>query len=249
MHPPADEAVGVLDRITAIFEAFDDEDSGLGVSELALRAGLPKSTVSRLVADLVRQRYLERDGRSIRLGLRLFELGQLAEGPHELRSAAMPVLAELRHATGATVHLAILEGHEMTYVAVMRGRDPLPGSSRAGGRVPLSSPLGRALLSHLSAADADAILAGTGSNGPGAPDALRARLADVRRAGMDVEIGRSSPAVTTVAAPVLWPAPDAAAAVAVCGPSAGLDVERTAAALRTATLAIQRRLAPELEVP
>ena len=60
-------ASGVLDRVTAIFEAFDDDDSGLGVSELALRSGLPKSTVSRLVADLVRQRYLERDGTYVNL--------------------------------------------------------------------------------------------------------------------------------------------------------------------------------------
>ena len=66
----------------------------LGISELALRAALPKSTVSRLVATLVRQRYLERDGKRIRLGLRLFELGQLAEQPREVRIAALPVMAD-----------------------------------------------------------------------------------------------------------------------------------------------------------
>ena len=81
------DAVGVLDRMTAIFEAFDEDDHGLRVSELAARAGLPKSTVSRLVSTLVRERYLERAGRVIHLGLRLFELGQLAEEPRELRRA------------------------------------------------------------------------------------------------------------------------------------------------------------------
>lgn len=156
MSGAVDETVGVLDRVTAIFEAFDDDDSGLGVSELALRSGLPKSTVSRLVADLVRQRYLERDGRLVRLGLRLFELGQLADGPHRLRAAALPVLAELRHATGATLHLAILESREMTYVAVLRGRDSLRDSARVGGRVPpTSAALGRAVLAHVPAAEAE----------------------------------------------------------------------------------------------
>ena len=58
----ANDALGVLDRMTSILEAFDDDDGGLGISELALRADLPKSTVSRLVATLVRQRSLERDG-------------------------------------------------------------------------------------------------------------------------------------------------------------------------------------------
>ena len=88
MSAIAGDAVGVLDRMTCILEAFDGDDRGMGISELALRAGLPKSTVSRLVATLVRQRYLERDGKLIHLGLRLFELGQLAEQPRELRIRA-----------------------------------------------------------------------------------------------------------------------------------------------------------------
>jgi DNA-binding IclR family transcriptional regulator len=215
MSGSVDEAVGVLDRVTAIFEAFDDDDSGLGVSELALRSGLPKSTVSRLVADLVRQRYLERDGRLVRLGLRLFELGQLAEGPHQLRAAALPVLAELRHATGATLHLAMLEGREMTYVAVLRGRDPLRDSARVGGRVPPTSPaLARAVLAHAPASE------------------------------VEVEVGIEEGGISTVAAPVFAPAGDVVvAAVAACGPTVGFDVARTSAALPAAALAIQRRLA------
>ena len=107
--------------MTAIFEAFDEDDLGLRISELAARADLPKSTVSRLVSTLVRQRYLERDGQVIHLGLRLFELGQLAEEPRELRAAALPVIADLRNATGETVSLAIPDGHEMVCIAIMRG--------------------------------------------------------------------------------------------------------------------------------
>ena len=122
----ANDALGVLDRMTSILEAFDQDDMGLGISELALRAGLPKSTVSRLVATLVRQRYLERDGKRIHLGLRLFELGQLAEQPRELRAAALPVMADLRNTTGENVHLAIRDRREMVCIAVMRGRSAAP---------------------------------------------------------------------------------------------------------------------------
>ena len=56
------DSVSVLDRVTAVFDAFGDDDHGLGVSELARRANLPKSTVSRIAADLVAQRFLDRDG-------------------------------------------------------------------------------------------------------------------------------------------------------------------------------------------
>ena len=80
---PESDAVGVLDRMTAILEAFDEDDHGLRISELAARADLPKSTVSRLVSTLVRERYLERDGKVIHLGLRLFEL-ELGMGAKEV---------------------------------------------------------------------------------------------------------------------------------------------------------------------
>ena len=47
MAPDASaDPLGVLDRMTAILDAFDEDDRGLGLSELATRAGLPKSTVS-----------------------------------------------------------------------------------------------------------------------------------------------------------------------------------------------------------
>ena len=64
---PVDDSVGVLARITAIFEVLGDNDDGIGVSELAARAGLPKSTVSRLVSALVRRHYLERAGTTVRV--------------------------------------------------------------------------------------------------------------------------------------------------------------------------------------
>ncbi len=121
----------------------------MGISELALRAGLPKSTVSRLVATLVRQRYLERDGKRIHLGLRLFELGQLAEQPRELRVAALPVMADLRNKTGENVHLAIRDRREMVCIAVMRGRSAAPPTVRIGGRLPIhATALGKAVLAY-----------------------------------------------------------------------------------------------------
>ena len=100
MPAAAADSFGVLDRMTAIFEAFDQDDRGLRISELAARAALPKSTVSRLVSTLVRQGYLERDGPVIHLGLRLFELGQLAEKYRELRAIALPAIADLRNGYG-----------------------------------------------------------------------------------------------------------------------------------------------------
>lgn len=158
------DSFGVLDRITAIFEAFDEDDRGLRISELAARADLPKSTVSRLVSALVRQHYLERDGMIIHLGLRLFELGQLAEEPRELRAIAFPVLADLRNVTGKTAYLAIRDADEMVCVAIMRGSVSTPLICRIGGRVPAhTTALGKATAEGRVAVDVEEFISGVTS--------------------------------------------------------------------------------------
>ena len=127
------ESVSVLDRVTAVFEAFGEHDEGLGVSELARRANLPKSTVSRIAADLVGQQFLDRDGDKLYLGVRLFELGQTVEQPRRLRQLALPVMTDLRNATGQTIHLAVLEGIDVVFIAIVRG-GPMPTDAGAGRR-------------------------------------------------------------------------------------------------------------------
>ena len=249
MAADADDSLGVLDRVTSILEAFDDDDRGLGISELALRAGLPKSTVSRLVATLVRQRYLERDGKRISLGLRLFELGQLAEQPRELRVAAHPVMADLRNKTGASVHLAIRDGDEMVCIAAMRGRGPAPLTARIGGRLPLhATALGKAVLAHSGTADVDAVL--SSALVPWTPHTivdpgrLRTQLAAIRRGDLAVEAGEFFAGVCCVATPVFSPSGRLVAAISVSAPAEGLDADAVAPAVRVAASSLAHRLPP-----
>src|SRR5215207_9169907 len=140
-------SVTVLDRVTAVFDAFGEHDDGLGVSELARRANLPKSTVSRIAADLVDQRLLDREGDKLYLGVRLFELGQTVVRPRMLRQVALPVMADLRHATGLTVHLGVLEGSDVVVIAIVRAGSGATPMARVAGRLPAhATALGKALL-------------------------------------------------------------------------------------------------------
>lgn len=245
----ANDVQGVLDRMTSILEAFDQEDRGLGISELAQRAGLPKSTVSRLVATLVRQRYLERDGKRIHLGLRLFELGQLAEQPRELRVAALPVMADLRNKTGENVHLAIRDRHEMVCIAVMRGRSAALPIVRIGGRLPIhATALGKAVLAHSPRSDVEEVVA----SGLEAstfetirdPAVLRRQLDDIRRGELAAEVREFAADVSCVASAVFAPSGRLVGAVSVSGCADGFDADRFAPAIRAAALTLTRRLAP-----
>lgn len=71
----------------------------------------------RLLATLTDERLLERGpAGTYRLGLAVHELGA-SVAPHVgLHEAAMPAMAGLRHATGETVQLAVLDGMHSVYV-------------------------------------------------------------------------------------------------------------------------------------
>ena len=90
-HGPAlARSASVLDRIIAILDAVRESRGSISITELAARTALPKSTVSRLVAAMIQQRYLERTEDGVTLGLRLFELGAHASVPRRLIAAAAP---------------------------------------------------------------------------------------------------------------------------------------------------------------
>ena len=86
-----------------------------------MRTGLPKSTVSRLAAELTGQRYLERRDDGVTLGLRLFELGARASLPRRLIAAAAPVIRNLREVTGERVGLWVQQGTDMVSIAAVAG--------------------------------------------------------------------------------------------------------------------------------
>lgn len=229
-----DGTIGVLDRITAVFEAFeaiDDDVRGLSISELAARTGLPKSTVSRLVAGLVRQHYLERDGPSVHLGLRLFELAQFAEAPQELRKAALPVMSELRNATGGTVHLAILDGNAMIVVAVARAGPVGSEASRIGRRIGLhDTALGRAVIAHLDTRS------GAGAVGLDAHD-----QAEILRSGVSITSGEWAVGLVSVASPFRSRAASVDAAISVTAPADDVDVGSLAPIVLAAARSLDRR--------
>ncbi|WP_344989837.1 IclR family transcriptional regulator, partial [Tsukamurella soli] len=136
----------VVRRVSALLAAFRPDEVAVGVNELARRTGIPKASVSRLVAELVEEGLLERSGGRVGLGLRLFELGERASRRRSMREVALPFLADLRAATGQTVHLAVLDGAEVVYVEILRGRDGPWLPSGVGGRLPAhATGVGKAL--------------------------------------------------------------------------------------------------------
>ncbi|MGN7201348.1 IclR family transcriptional regulator [Arthrobacter sp. SAFR-044] len=237
----------VLERAGLILGAFRMEDQQLGISELARRTGLPKSTVSRLCGELLRLQFLERHGPGFRLGLALFELGQMVVTPKELRRRAMGVMVDLRNATGQTVHLAVLDPPDVVYIEILRGRGTPALPSRVGGRVPAhATAVGKAMLAFSPTPVLDRVLASglqqLSRSTISDEQVLRAQLIEISAKGLAFEENESAPGSACVASPVLDSGGALVAALSASGLAGLLDTERVAPAVRTAALALGRQL-------
>ncbi len=137
---PAGELSSVLGKARMILDAFDTDHSDLSLTELTRRSGVAKATVHRLAGELVEWGLLERAGTKYRLGLRLFELGQLVPRQRILRDAALPYMEDLLLATQETVHFAVRDGIDVLYIEKIIGHRGLNQQSRVAGRLPPPFP-------------------------------------------------------------------------------------------------------------
>lgn len=238
---------GMIGRVAAVFSAFDAETPVLTVSEIARRAALPKATTSRIVKDLVENLLLEREGNGVRIGIRMFEFGELAHRSRELRRLTMSTMLDLRRATGLTVQLSTLEGADQVYVEILRGMTDLRIRSRIGGRVrAYATAGGKAILAYSSPEAVDEALGGVLQQlGPRTitdEKRLRAQLAVIRTEGVAYEREESNVGIACVAAAIRRPDGAPVAALSVTAPADIGDMRSFGPAVHMAVLGLNRRI-------
>jgi IclR family transcriptional regulator, acetate operon repressor len=234
-------SASVLDRIIAILDAVRESRGSISITELAARTALPKSTVSRLVAAMIQQRYLERTEDGVTLGLRLFELGARASVPRRLIAAAAPVIKNLWDLTGERVGLWVHQGTDMVSIAAVPGRLPML-STRAGMRSPaLTTASGKAYLAFC--ADQSVVDRVSAPLNDEAADHFRDELSQVRASVVATDREVAYPGILAVASPVLSADRVVLAAISIAGPSGAMDPESVAPLVRAAGVTLSRRLA------
>lgn len=247
----------VIGKVVLILRAFSVEDHAVSLAELVRRTGLHKATVHRLTGELVETRLLDRTAGGYRLAGGLFELGMRASLERSLIEIAMPFLQDLYERTHETVHLGVLDGREVVYVAKIGGHRQASAPSRTGGRMPLHcTGIGKALLAHAGPAlRRDILGAPLARRTPRtivAPGLLNRQLDTIVEQGLAFEYEESTVGIACVAAPVLdvttnYPV----AAISVTGPvtrfrpDAQNDAVRAAAAGIASTLDRRRALRGE----
>jgi len=222
-----------------LLDAFHAEDHRVSLATLVERTGLPKSTVHRMLGDLVALRLVEKGADGYHLGGRLFELGLRASVERQLMEVAIPFLEDLYERTHETAHLGVRDGTEVVYVAKLGGHRQASSPSRIGGRMPLyCTAVGKVLLAYADPGLLDDVVAeGLVRRTPRtivAPGLLRRQTETIRRTGVGYEHEESQLGLCCVSAPVLDADDRAIAAVSVTGPVTRFRPESAAPLVRAA---------------
>jgi len=217
----------MVDRVVLILSVFERSSEALTAGQVSVRSGIPRSSVQRILQQLVSARWLKRHDDGYALGLRMFEIGSLVSHRSRITAVARPIIHELRQQTGHVVHLAVLDQQDVVYLDKVASAfadrafaDTLP--SRVGGRFPAHcTALGKALLAYSPPATVNEYLAlGLRRRtlaSLATPAALEAAIAGIRSAGYSTERDEAVPGVACVAAPIRT-FDEVVAAVSVCGP-------------------------------
>ncbi|SEP60855.1 IclR family transcriptional regulator [Streptomyces radiopugnans] len=206
--------VPAVTRALDILELFLDGDGILSAPEITRKLGLPRTTVHELVTTLAARSYLvpvpEQPGR-YRLGVRTYQLGSRYAEQLDLAAEGQQVARSVAETCDETVHVAILEGADVIYIAKVDSTHAVRMVSAAGRRLPAHcTSVGKMLLASLPPDELDARLPGPGDeplramteNSVTSPEKLREVLAEIRGRGVAVERRESNPDVSCVAAPV-----------------------------------------------
>jgi len=209
-----------------LLKVFSDDESEIGISALAQRMGLAKSTVHRLASTLLGADMLEQNPETgrYRLGLALLELGALVRRKMDVSNEARPYLRMLRETTGETVHLAILDHASVFYVTKLESKQAIRMSSEVGARAPVHcTGDGKALLAFQSEEFVENVIGGglPGRTAHTITDAkvLRRDLAVIRARGYAIDNEESESGLRSVAAPIRSESGAVVASLSIAGPA------------------------------
>lgn len=144
--------VTALARGLQVLQSFKSGEEQLGNQDLAIRCGLPKSTISRLTYTLTQLGFLlhEPESARYRLGMATLKLGGTTLSRLEAVEVSRPLMQELADKTGTMVALGIRDGMSMLYIETCRSDSMITIRLNIGSRIPIATTsMGRAYIAAI----------------------------------------------------------------------------------------------------
>jgi IclR family transcriptional regulator, KDG regulon repressor len=203
--------VPAVTRAFDILELFLEDEDTLSAPDVTRRLGLPRTTVHELLSTLAARSYLapvEGQPGRYRLGVRAHQLGSRYAEQLDLAAEGQQVARQVARTCDETVHVAVLDGMDVIYIAKVDSTHAVRMVSAVGRKLPAHcTAVGKMLLAALPREECDARieereLTAMTVHSITDPAALRAELAAIRERGTAGEHRESNPDVSCVAAPV-----------------------------------------------
>ena len=244
--------INSVERVGQVLDLYTAETPEWGVTQVAARLGVSKSSAHALLSTLGHMGLLHRtpEGR-YGLGWRFVALSKVLLEGTPITRTARPVMERLVHEYGETVHLAALECGRVIYLEKLQGNRAVRVEMTGVGAElwAHASALGKVLLSYLPESEVRASLAWRGLPGfmPGTitdVEELLPMLAQVRAQGHAYDIEEYAPELCCVAAPIFNHAGVVVAALSFSVPAYRFSESRSSyrAAIQEAAFEISERL-------
>lgn len=205
-----------------ILEILDTEGS-LGITEIAHRLALDKSSVFRALNTLKSKHYVRQDPETLKYAnsYKLFEMGHNVIRETGLPKMAYQFMRQLSRQVEGSVSLGIRDGLRAVYIDKIESDATVRASLKIGQSMPLyCTAIGKALLAFLPTERLHELVADldfkrwSPNTHPG-PDSFLEDLGEVRLRGFAVDDEEHLPGLLCVAAPVFDASGEAISALSV----------------------------------
>ena len=229
------ESVQSVIKTITLLEALAHKDE-MGVTELAKKVGGTKSTVFRFLNTLKKLGYVRQNTKNelYSLTLKIFEIGSVVMERIDVRTVALPFMANLAWITKETIHLAILDQDKVVYLHKINSSQSLRVDmmSRIGHFAPIyCTGVGKALLAFQPEDTRKKILLNekfkqftpsTITNSA----TLEKELQKIREQGYSLDIEEHEIGVCCVASPIFDRAKNIIASISISAPHVRMDSNR-----------------------
>jgi IclR family transcriptional regulator, acetate operon repressor len=196
----------VLQKVRQILECFDIGSPTMTLQQITRATGLPASTCQRLVLNLVREGFLDRDGDQYRIGLGLVRWAAPGTFGLDLVRLTRPSLRQLRDDTGETACLYVRDGAYRTVIALAEAKHAVIRLFTVGMVMALhAGSAGKVFMAFDPAARAAAVGRGLTSETPRTLtdiDLLDQHLKEIRVLGYAASFEERDAGAASVSAPV-----------------------------------------------
>ncbi|MEB3102248.1 IclR family transcriptional regulator [Ferviditalea candida] len=220
--------VRAVERALDILLCFT-ESTELGLTEIASKVSLHKSTVHRLLGSLEGRGFILRDASTdkYRLGFRIWELSANLSQTDDPAIILLPEMERLRDELGETISLYIRDGKERIRIQAVQSNHPIRRVAPVGVRLPLFVGASSKILMAYSDPEVQQMILDD-PDWPASIDkeAFLRQLGEIGKREVATSFEEREPGAAALAAPIFDRDNKLIAALSVSGPANRLTMEK-----------------------